>query len=144
MSGIITILSKDSLCIKLFFLFYFVMAAIFYLSLEKVKLFKEIANPSLIILFFISVGIEVVFFLLMLIELFINPQTHELTSFAGLILGLVLSFSWMMIVYAYFSIYSPWFEKGIGFFLCMFIPAFGSFVCYIILIFIAMIKSLIY
>jgi hypothetical protein len=143
MSDAVKNLNKDSLCIKLFFLFYFAMAVIFHLSLDGVETFKEIADPNVTILLFISVGIEIIFFLLMLIGLFVNPKTYWLTSFEGLILGLVFSCLWMIILCAYFNVYdSSWGMKGITFLVYMFIPAIGSFVCYLFLILIAIIQNL--
>ena len=137
-------LFKDSVLIGLFFIFYFSMDITYYVVLENPHSFiSKIGKPTVDILFAIAVVVEIIFFLSMLIKLFVANSTHLLTSYLGLILGLAFSFVWLFILYVYFDQEKhSWGWDGFEFLGWAFLPAIGSFMSYIILIFIRMLYSL--
>jgi len=141
--NVIKYLLKDSVLIGLFFLFYFSMDITYYVVLENRYSFITNMGKSIVdVLFIIAVVVEIIFFLSMLIKLFVVNSTHLLTSYLGLILGLVFSFVWLFILYVYFVLYNGAGWNGLKFLVWAFLPAIGSFMCYIILIFIKMLYSL--
>ena len=143
MLNVIKYLLKDSVLIGLFFLFYFSMDITYYVVLENRYSFITNMGKSIVdVLFIIAVVVEIIFFLSMLIKLFVVNSTHLLTSYLGLILGLVFSFVWLFILYVYFVLYNGAGWNGLKFLVWAFLPAIGSFMCYIILIFIKMLYSL--
>ena len=143
MLNVIKYLLKDSVLIGLFFLFYFSMDITYYVVLENRHSFITNMGKSIVnVLFIIAVLVEIIFFLSMLIKLFVVNSTHLLTSYLGLILGLVFSFVWLFILYVYFVLYNGAGWNGLKFLVWVFMPAIGSFMCYIILIFIKMLYSL--
>ena len=143
MLNVIKYLLKDSVLIGLFFLFYFSMDITYYVVLENRHSFITNMGKSIVdVLFIIAVLVEIIFFLSMLIKLFVVNSTHLLTSYLGLILGLVFSFVWLFILYVYFVLYNGAGWNGLKFLVWAFLPAIGSFMCYIILIFIKMLYSL--
>ncbi len=143
MLNVIKYLLKDSVLIGLFFLFYFSMDITYYVVLENRYSFITNMGKSIVdVLFIIAVLVEIIFFLSMLIKLFVVNSTHLLTSYLGLILGLVFSFVWLFILYVYFVLYNGAGWNGLKFLVWAFLPAIGSFMCYIILIFIKMLYSL--
>ena len=143
MLNVIKYLLKDSVLIGLFFLFYISMDITYYVVLENRHSFITNMGKSIVdVLFIIAVLVEIIFFLSMLIKLFVVNSTHLLTSYLGLILGLVFSFVWLFILYVYFVLYNGAGWNGLKFLVWAFLPAIGSFMCYIILIFIKMLYSL--
>ena len=143
MLNVIKYLLKDSVLIGLFFIFYFSMDITYCLVLENPhSLISNIGKPIVDILFAIAVVVEIIFFLSMLIKLFVVNSTHWLTSYLGLIFGLAFSFVWLFILYVYFIPYNGAGWYGLKFLVWAFLPAIGSFICYIILIFIKMLYSL--
>ena len=143
MLNVIKYLLKDSVLIGLFFIFYFSMDITYYVVLENRHSFiSNIGKPIVDVLFAIAVVVEIIFFLSMLIKLFVVKSTHLLTSYLGLILGLVFSFVWLFILYVYFVLYNGAGWNGLKFLVWAFLPAIGSFISYIILIFIKMLYSL--
>ena len=143
MLNVIKYLLKDSVLIGLFFIFYFSMDITYYVVLENRHSFISNIGKSIVdVLFVIAVVVEIIFFLSMLIKLFVVNSTHLLTSYLGLILGLVFSFVWLFILYVYFVPYNGAGWYGLKFLVWAFLPAIGSFMCYIILIFIKMLYSL--
>ncbi len=143
MLNVIKYLLKDSVLIGLFFIFYFSMDITYYVVLENRHSFITNMGKSIVdVLFIIAVVVEIIFFLSMLIKLFVVNSTHLLTSYLGLILGLVFSFVWLFILYVYFVLYNGAGWNGLKFLVWAFLPAIGSFISYIILIFIKMLYSL--
>ena len=143
MLNVIKYLLKDSVLIGFFFIFYFSMDITYYVVLENRHSFITNMGKSIVdVLFIIAVVVEIIFFLSMLIKLFVVNSTHLLTSYLGLILGLVFSFVWLFILYVYFVLYNGAGWNGLKFLVWAFLPAIGSFMCYIILIFIKMLYSL--
>lgn len=143
MLNVIKYLLKDSVLIVLFFIFYFSMDITYYVVLENRHSFiSNIGKPIVDVLFAIAVVVEIIFFLSMLIKLFVVNSTHLLTSYLGLILGLVFSFVWLFILYVYFVLYNGAGWNGLKFLVWAFLPAIGSFISYIILILIRMLYFL--
>ena len=143
MLNVIKYLLKDSVLIVLFFIFYFSMDITYYVVLENRHSFITNMGKSIVdVLFIIAVVVEIIFFLSMLIKLFVVNSTHLLTSYLGLILGLVFSFVWLFILYVYFVLYNGAGWNGLKFLVWAFLPAIGSFMCYIILIVIRMLYFL--
>lgn len=101
---------------------------------------------TLIIIFIVAtLLVQVILFLSMLIKLFTKPNTHQLTSFLGLFIGIFVCFIWFGILIAYFQINdSSWGLNGLSFLLFSFLPCVTSIGGYILLIIIKAIRSGIY
>ncbi len=142
MPKIIKYLSKDKLWICLFWVSYLTFIITFDFFLLKIEFYISHIVPHIrLIIFCIIIISEIVFFLIQLIKLFIIPQTHVLTSFLGLFCGLIFSFCWFGILYFYLEYVSNCYGD-IGFIIALFIPAYGCFIGYIILVLIKILRCL--
>ena len=142
MPKIIKYLSKDKLWICLFWVGYLTFIVTFNIFSLRSEFYISHAAPHILfIIFCIIIISEIVFFLIQLIKLFIIPQTHVLTSFLGLFCGLIFSFCWFGILYFYLEYVSNCYGD-IGFIIALFIPAYGCFIGYIILVLIKILRCL--
>lgn len=144
---IINFIFKDRHLLYAHGFFYVFMFIIFRISMGfgrgSFQSYSENFDPFIIIFLVATLSLQVILFLSMLIKLFTKPNTHQLTSFLGLFIGIFICFIWFGILMAYFN-YNSWGLKGLGFMLLSFLPCVSSIAGYILLLFIKVIRSSIY
>ena len=139
---IIYFLFKDRNLLYALGFFYVLMLMIFMFCLEF-RYDSIYFGTFIIILFVATISVQVILFLSMLIKIFSKPNTHQLTSFLGLFIGIFVCFIWYAILKGYFEI-SYWGLNGIGLQIVSYLPCVLSIYGYILLIFIKVIRSCIY